>query len=276
MYSSLSCPVLILLLPLVTHASFSPHPFVPRAACNADNCLRALFNHATSASSFCSTYTTTTNTLTTSLPTYVPASCSPSRVSSACSCLVTPAPPSPCPTGQVLTNPDFYGCEPTYEDCGPMLSPWTINTLSGSPGCNLGNGYTYSNDGDPSAITCRFDSSTGGVSRIIHPLDLCPGHTYNLTAHLGFTDNSPPTSSSPTFKILVGTKTIVQAQNACGVGSKACELNEGGSWYRAVTAVVTGPTDGPDMQLIFEIAATGPAANTAQFLLLDTIDLFAV
>ena len=68
----------------------------------------------------------------------------------------------------------------------------------------------------------------------------------------------------------------MQAQHACGGGSQACELNEGGSWYRAVTAVVTGPTDGPDMQLIFEIAATGPAANLGQFLLLDTVDLVAV
>lgn len=57
-------------------------------ACSSDNCLRALKRY--SAADFCSTYTTAISTATTALPTYVTAcSNSPSRISSACSCLAT-------------------------------------------------------------------------------------------------------------------------------------------------------------------------------------------
>ncbi|CAO1603369.1 hypothetical protein XANCAGTX0491_006957 [Xanthoria calcicola] len=59
------------------------------AACNADNVLRALQNNAAKASPFCSTYTLPPPNQ--PLPTYVsqyPAS----RVSSGCSCLITPGP----------------------------------------------------------------------------------------------------------------------------------------------------------------------------------------
>ena len=58
--------------------------------CTQDNCYRALSNKLPTASFFCSTYTKTTNTATTSLPTYATA-CSdvPSKISSACSCLLT-------------------------------------------------------------------------------------------------------------------------------------------------------------------------------------------
>lgn len=55
--------------------------------CNADNCLRALRGKSVSASAFCSQYTKTCGMAT---PTYASqCSGSPSRVSSACSCLVT-------------------------------------------------------------------------------------------------------------------------------------------------------------------------------------------
>ncbi|KAL8847623.1 MAG: hypothetical protein Q9221_007353 [Calogaya cf. arnoldii] len=60
--------------------------------CNRDNCLRALAGTSTKASSFCATYTKTPNTAT-PIPTYG-SFCSnlPSRVSSACSCVVTSTP----------------------------------------------------------------------------------------------------------------------------------------------------------------------------------------
>lgn len=64
--------------------------------CNQDNCYRAFAQKTSSVSAFCSTYTTTINTATTSLPTYA-AACSnfPSKVSSACSCIVPYTPPHP-------------------------------------------------------------------------------------------------------------------------------------------------------------------------------------
>lgn len=76
------------------------------AACNADNVLRALRNNAANASPFCSTYTNQP------LPTYIsqyPAS----RISSACSCLITPSPtPTSTPgssqcRGELIRNGGF-------------------------------------------------------------------------------------------------------------------------------------------------------------------------
>jgi hypothetical protein len=55
-------------------------------SCNADNCYRALAGYQrTSVSTFCSAYLSST---TLSEPTQV-ATCGPSRISSACSCLAT-------------------------------------------------------------------------------------------------------------------------------------------------------------------------------------------
>ena len=82
------------------------------AVCNADNVLRALRANSAKASPFCSTYTQPPPNQ--PLPTYVsqyPAS----RVSSACSCLITtpptptatPTPPAdPCKTNKIA-NGDF-------------------------------------------------------------------------------------------------------------------------------------------------------------------------
>jgi hypothetical protein len=57
--------------------------------CQPDNCLRQ-FSQSPSVTAFCATYTTAVQTGTTGLPTYV-SQCSsvPSRISSACSCIVT-------------------------------------------------------------------------------------------------------------------------------------------------------------------------------------------
>jgi len=62
--------------------------------CAHDNCLRQLIRESSAVSEFCPTFTAASATAT-SLPTFV-SSCGglPSRVSSACSCLVTPTPSS--------------------------------------------------------------------------------------------------------------------------------------------------------------------------------------
>ncbi|KAL8932139.1 MAG: hypothetical protein Q9211_006503 [Gyalolechia sp. 1 TL-2023] len=75
--------------------------------CDRDNCLRALAATPTKASSFCATYTQTTNTAT-SIPTYASfCANNPSRVSSACSCVVT-SPPS-CSPSPVIQGPTRNG-----------------------------------------------------------------------------------------------------------------------------------------------------------------------
>lgn len=139
----------------VAIATVPPAELDKRTGCTSDNCLRALKAQPSSASAFCSTYTTSVATATTGIPSYIPIACAPSRVSSACSCFVTPtATPTACPTGQVITWPNFYGCNYTsdYYDCGPQLAPWTITHRPGSTGCYLGNGYVWSYDADTSEM----------------------------------------------------------------------------------------------------------------------------
>jgi hypothetical protein len=73
--------------------------------CNADNCLRAMRATQTpgrlaAAQSFCRTFTATPVTATDSIPTFAVKNCPGSvisRVSSACSCITTPPPPSTSP-----------------------------------------------------------------------------------------------------------------------------------------------------------------------------------
>lgn len=67
------------------------------------------------------------------IPSYIPTTCSPSRVSSACACIASEtSAPAACSTGQVVVNPSFYGPPPIPQ---PQLSPWVIGHDSGSPGC---------------------------------------------------------------------------------------------------------------------------------------------
>ncbi|RVD84744.1 uncharacterized protein DFL_006470 [Arthrobotrys flagrans] len=67
------------------------------AACNRDNCFRAMTSRISTASSFCTSFTTTTVTATTGLgPWEKQCDGNPGRVSSACSCLVPPPPKPTC------------------------------------------------------------------------------------------------------------------------------------------------------------------------------------
>lgn len=80
-------PLSSLLLPLVLAVPCF-------AACNADNCLRALRATARidEAQSFCATFTTAAVTATSAIPSYAVAGCTgdvASRVSSACTCIAT-------------------------------------------------------------------------------------------------------------------------------------------------------------------------------------------
>ncbi|KAL8643738.1 MAG: hypothetical protein Q9226_008148 [Calogaya cf. arnoldii] len=102
--------------------------------CSRDNCLRALAGTPTKASSFCATYTKTPNTAT-PIPTYG-SFCSnlPSRVSSACSCVVTPSPttaptcrPSPV-INAVTRNGNFEDYPPPGQGVMNIQPPWYFNT----------------------------------------------------------------------------------------------------------------------------------------------------
>ena len=114
-----------------------------RDQCNSDNCLRALRNHSPSASSFCTTYTQSTNTATSAIPTYATSACgTPSQLSSACSCLVTPV-ATACPPGipnQVVQYPGFECATPTGYN-SQTEGPWTITDKKAT-------GYPYGPEGD--------------------------------------------------------------------------------------------------------------------------------
>jgi hypothetical protein len=73
-----------------------PSPATEPLTCNSDNCLRNLRDarYSVNASAFCTTYLESVVTATSVIPTYV-ANCGaqPTRVSSACSCLLTGIPP---------------------------------------------------------------------------------------------------------------------------------------------------------------------------------------
>ncbi len=88
--------------------------------CQLDNCLRQ-FQQSTAVSAFCATYTASLNTASTGLPKYV-AQCTstvtddhsyfdPSRISSACSCVVTGTPSTTTPSSS--SSSSQWGCEPT-------------------------------------------------------------------------------------------------------------------------------------------------------------------
>ena len=137
----LVAPAFVLLTSPLICAATAPIRLEKRG-CKADNCLRALQARPTDASAYCTTYTTSVHTATAGFPAYIPQSCGPSRVSSACSCVATATsfPTStPCPTGNVVANPDFFGVNPGDQ----TLTPWVITNNLGSPGCTFVRGYDY-------------------------------------------------------------------------------------------------------------------------------------
>lgn len=128
------------------------------AVCNADNVLRALRGHSAQASPFCSTYTRPPPNQ--PLPTYV-STYPASRVSSACSCLITSSSTmsttsstttstsktststSTSTTTSATPTPTPYYCETDAITNGDFnllangkLDPWVF-----APGSSYGNGY---------------------------------------------------------------------------------------------------------------------------------------
>ncbi len=110
---------------------FFPLLGLASAACLSDNCLRGLRATPTKPSSFCATYTKTSNTAT-AIPTYGSfCSNSPSRVSSACSCVVTSTPtpscvPTPIINGTNFGNGNFENYPPPEVALFNFQPPWAF------------------------------------------------------------------------------------------------------------------------------------------------------
>ncbi|MCJ1283062.1 hypothetical protein MMC26_002389 [Xylographa opegraphella] len=100
-----------------------------------DNCLRALRATQTpgrlsSAQAFCSSYT---NGAAVATPTYIPATCNPSRISSACTCIATTSAPTPTMgsggVSQVKRDAGFAGPDFTYSN-GDGPAAVTVTTTA--------------------------------------------------------------------------------------------------------------------------------------------------
>ncbi|KAH8892926.1 hypothetical protein GQ53DRAFT_861207 [Thozetella sp. PMI_491] len=116
------------------------------AACSSDNCVRALRGHPESATEFCNTYTTATSTETTDLPTYATACAnSPSRISSACSCVVTPT----CNPSPVLDS--------NFVSVIAGADTWT-STVNPAPGQTVTPDYRFFS-GSPNSFAVDFENT---------------------------------------------------------------------------------------------------------------------
>lgn len=97
--------------------------------CQPDNCLRQLMQ-STAVTAFCATYTQSVNTATTNLPPYVSqCSLNPPRVSSACSCVVTPT-SSSTSTTPTTTSTTSYSPPPPPPTTTPST---TTSTTTPTP-----------------------------------------------------------------------------------------------------------------------------------------------
>lgn len=135
--------------------------FAAANTCNGDNCLNALRNaqHSSSALAFCHSYTTALYGTAAPTPTFVPTSCSPQRLSSACYCAdqvsnPTYTPPA-CPSSQVIQNPSFYG-QPLKDTSNVDIRPWVLAVPTGAPGCVPAGSYSQADMsgawGDPRSM----------------------------------------------------------------------------------------------------------------------------
>ncbi|KAI4273643.1 MAG: hypothetical protein LQ337_004481 [Flavoplaca oasis] len=136
------------------------------ATCHRDNCLRALAATPTKASSFCATYTKTQNTAT-PIPTYGSfCANSPSRASSACSCVVTSTPTSaptcvPSPVINAATrNGNFEDYPPPGQGVFNIQPPCAFILFGQQP-----------------------NVLPGAVLRLSQPITYCNGTTYAFSLY---------------------------------------------------------------------------------------------
>ena len=137
---------LVYLLAFISSAVASPAVTpTPVPVCNNDNCNRALRASISAASSFCATYTTSAVTATTGIPTYIPSTCGPSRISSACTCVVTKnACAFNAPT-QVVQDPGFEATpDPKVSDSihSGAGTPWQATDTTGKDWFVQGEGHS--------------------------------------------------------------------------------------------------------------------------------------
>ncbi|CAL8579933.1 hypothetical protein XPA_005664 [Xanthoria parietina] len=165
------------------------------ATCNRDNCLRALAGTPTKASSFCATYTKTQQTAT-PIPTYG-SFCSnlPSRVSSACSCVVTSTPTSaptcvPSPVIDASTrNGNFEDYPPPGQGVFNIQPPWYFNSRDSQNAFGEFRTEPAGADGVGKTVAAFQLSGQqpnvlpGAFLRLSQPITYCNGTTYAFSLY---------------------------------------------------------------------------------------------
>ncbi|KAL8661877.1 MAG: hypothetical protein Q9168_008338 [Polycauliona sp. 1 TL-2023] len=164
------------------------------ARCDRDNCLRALAATPSKASSFCATYTKTPQTAT-AIPTYGSfCANSPSRASSACSCVATSTPTSPpkcVPTPVIkgsIRNGNFENYPAPGQGAFNIQPPWyfserdSINAYGDYQTVPAGSGFgrtvaAFHLSGQPPNIL------PGAVLRLNQPISYCNGTTYAFSLY---------------------------------------------------------------------------------------------
>ncbi|KAJ6484861.1 hypothetical protein C8R45DRAFT_1099012 [Mycena sanguinolenta] len=250
-------------------------PLTTADTCNGDNCLNAIRNPAitSSALSFCNSYTEGRYGTDAPTPTFVPTTCSPPRVSSACYCAdnvgnPTYTPP-PCPTsGQILQNPSFYGqAHRGPEKCGH--SSLGDCRADGDARMFLPAGSYSTADmdgmwGDPRSIECSFDPIVGGLSTVTQDILLCPSTQYTLriATACDFWDGSGDFGIQ--FQVSISGSVILPWGPVC----PACQASgpDGdchfGAEYENHSAMFTAPASGKGSLVVSVRQAAG--LNTTQ------------
>ncbi|KAF8850719.1 hypothetical protein BDZ45DRAFT_679615 [Acephala macrosclerotiorum] len=144
-------------------AQTSASAIVSPQNCHHNNCLRQFLRHS-QVTAFCATYTTTINLVTTNIPDYV-SQChaDPSRISSACSCIVTGAVAPTSDVAQTSAVIQSSAIAPTSDvvqttPIAASIAPATSNITSTSA-----EHHTRSNDGTFTTRTHHHHHSHSAV-----------------------------------------------------------------------------------------------------------------
>ncbi|KAK4154338.1 hypothetical protein C8A00DRAFT_32853 [Chaetomidium leptoderma] len=235
--------------------------FTAADTCNGDNCLRALRQHSSSALDFCRSYTAAQYGTAAPTPTFVPTTCYPQRLSSACYCAdqvsnPTYTPPA-CPSSQVIQNPSFYG-QPAADSRNIDIRPWVIAVPTGVPGCVPAVGYSLADMsgawGDPRSIQCRFDPVIGGLSTITQDIKLCPATEYTLRIATACDFWTGSGDFGIQFQVSLSGVTILPWAPVCPSCADPSNNSDSGcrfgAYYEKHSATFTAPTSGSGSLII--------------------------
>ncbi|KAL8668245.1 MAG: hypothetical protein Q9202_000223 [Teloschistes flavicans] len=240
--------LLLCLLALLFPAIASPAPAVtptpspsPTPVCNQDNCYRALSGSISAASSFCATYTTAIVTASTGTPTYIPSTCGPSRISSACTCVVTKnACAFNAPT-QVVQDPGFeQSPSPKVSDSvhSGAGTPWQAVDTTGRDYFDTGDGYSQPGFW----VAWGYDNGgLTGTATLTQNLTFCTSSHYAFSAYVG--RRPVGTIYNATITVYLGNTVLVPTQKTC-IDANDCKLNPPGvsdDYYRHLSAAVPFP-----------------------------------